>query len=65
MVRWKGNTYFLALPGVYLGGVEKIGPIPKYRQHGFQNLGDIFFPEFSRFSRQNFQKFPDIFTRQF
>ena len=25
----------------------------------------MFSPDFSRFSRQNFQKFPDIFTRQF
>ena len=32
--------------------------------HGCPNLVRIFFHEFSRFSRQNFQNFPDIFTHR-
>ena len=31
----------------------------------YPNLAEVFFPDFSRFSRQNFKKFPAIFMRQF
>ena len=35
------------------------------QKHGCGNLAGIFFRDFSRLSRQNFQRFNDIFTRQF
>ena len=33
--------------------------------HGCPNLVGVFFPDFSRFSRHIFLKFPDFFTQQF
>ena len=37
----------------------------QFDDHGCLNLVGVFFPDFSRFSRQKFLKFPDFFTWQF
>ena len=50
-------------------GVGRCGQVwaymGKFEHHCCLNLAGVLFPDFSSFSRQNFQKFSDLFTRQF